>query len=246
MLEQTIMEREGTKCKIGNATIQVPSDTSALSILSMNKAIDKAVFAKDGWVYVDKIRVKKWHVMLGENNVRVWEPKLDDVSTLEIKYVNVRRKAEKFWHEKYVPAMNALIKANGAHAKPTHAKEENCRDGETWWLYTIHEYVNESPSIGFDWVKEPRKKKNLDIGQEYYEVERKYFRMCGYVAKFRNVLDLAIIRFLNKHVDKEENKLMEIEINKKIYLYICQRERYATVIKKLAWPEDKVEKITIA
>jgi hypothetical protein len=103
---ETIVERHGTKAKFGDgSSITIPADRSILNFTS-NKFFDGALFAKDGYIYSNGMRIKRWTSYI--YNTLIWEPHLKDINHLEERYhfhlQNYEKKALskwRKWFEKY-------------------------------------------------------------------------------------------------------------------------------------------------
>ena len=92
--EDIIMERKGSSVKMGNATAQIPSDISMLSIFANNSFIGDGEYRDDGWVYVNDKPIKKWYKKY--EDIRYWEPKLSHIKELQNSYFNVAKVYEEY------------------------------------------------------------------------------------------------------------------------------------------------------
>ena len=86
----TIFSRnEDGVVNFGEATITVPKNRSALSIIgSQQKLVPGGDYHEDGYVYLDGKAVKKWFTELG-SGLLIWHPSLDDIPGLEQRYFNI-------------------------------------------------------------------------------------------------------------------------------------------------------------
>lgn len=235
----------------GASAFKVPKNRSFLSVLGNNPAAHGDEFREDGWVYNDGKKVRKWFISLKDGYPRhIWEPKLDDVITLEAKYQKVHSKLKEFWANEYKQAYEEMKKAKIAHAKPTH-KFSPAYDGVNWWLYKVSFYggaynERDDSSVRWDWVHEPEEPINLEIGQRYYDISRKNMRWCGYLGRFKAALEESIIRFLQKNAKPEDGKVVDLVINGRRYIYLCVPTSYGFLtFKKEAWPGDNYEQVTV-
>jgi len=234
-----LMERHENKVIIGNMYIEIPTDRSVLSIVGANKEIsDQYKFKKDGWIYKDSKKVKKWFITV--NNVRVRKSVLDDIDKLEARYSVVRSRWLKFIDKKWKPINDAVLRTGGCHVQPVHVK--NNPEG-LWWFYTVKDNgcTSSSKYVSFEWVPKPKHPKNLKLGQRYYEVERQVTRYASFVYKFRVVLEEAINNFLYKYTPQKPNQVLQLTINGKIYWYASIYNKFGVLTwSKLCWPEDDV------
>ena len=227
------------------ARIKIPKDRLALSLLANNRVADGFDFKENGWVYVKGQRSHKWFTKIYSDqtlDVNIWEPILRNVSALERRYARMKERYDNFLNGEFRAAFERVVKVGRAHAKPTHKFTHH--NDYTWWLYTTHLYENRH-SISFDWVKKPEKPENFEIGQAYYELDRKLTRYSRYKSKFRTALAESIKRLLAKNAPNEENITLKLVINNKIFWYLSYRQQKYIGWKKIAWPEDHVQELII-
>jgi hypothetical protein len=77
-MEETVFSREGSILTIAGMQAEIPSDTTALSLLFNNKFISGGKYENDGYIYVDNKPVRKWFKNV--ENVKVWFPILEDLT----------------------------------------------------------------------------------------------------------------------------------------------------------------------
>jgi len=226
--------------------IRIPKDKLALSLFANNRIGHGFHFREDGWVYVEGERSHKWFTQIHSNqggvNVNVWEPILKNVSLIEKRYSRMKKRYDRFLNEVFRPVFEKLGAVGRAHAKPTH-KFDHYKDLD-WWLYTTHPY-EDTHSVGFEWVKRPNKPENLEIGQAYYELDKRLMQYSRYKSKFRTALAESIKRLLAKNAPKEENITLKLVINDKIFWYLSYKQHRYLGWKKIAWPEDQVKQLIV-
>jgi len=236
---EVLMERHGEKANVVGMNVKIPTDRSALSVLTTNNNIvDGAQFNKDSWIYVNGKKWRKWFITVG--GTRIWEPILYDIPKLENRYYSVKGKREYFIENKWKPLVEKMLEAGGAHVKPV-----GNFDGEpSWWLYKVRSDGHTPPQryVSFDWVNTPEHPKNVDLGRTYYLLEQQLSRYGSYLYKFKRVLERAIEQYLeNEHKISRDGVYIKLNINDRLYWYRTVRERYNTIRwVKLAWPEDKI------
>jgi len=226
--------------------IKIPRDRLALSILANNQFCHGADFRENGWVYINGEKSHKWFTKLYNDqtlDVNIWEPILKDVPTLENRYARMKDRYDKFFEEVFRPAFDKVVEVGRAHAKPTHQYREY--QGKTWWLYTTHQYIKDQSSISFDWVEDQKNPENHEIGQTYYELDRKLRQYSRYKSKFKTALTESIKRMLAKMPPIKEDITLKLVINDKIFWYVSCRTHNFYEWKKVAWPEDQMQELII-
>lgn len=225
--------------KVGKTSCKIPLDKSMLSIFATgaNAMIKNGHYKEDGWIYVGKKKVKKWFSRW--ENLRVWEPVLNDVAALERRYQRVLDFRKKEHETKFDPIFEKLAKVEKAHAQPTHKYTGD----RQWWIWR----VSDSPygkCYGFDWVDEPETPLHHDIGQKFYEVDRRMHDIGKRVWAFRIILERAIEKYLmdnHKPEIKDEGTVFQLILNGRTYWYICCVENAYAFWKQEAWPGDKMK-----
>lgn len=225
----------------GSTSCEIPQDMSMLDVLGNNPMIDLATYAKDGWVYVNGNRVRKWFQRW--DRINVWPPVFEDVVTLEARRWKVFQKVNKFYYETWKPLFDELAEVGQAHAKPNH----KYKGDKKWWLYKSRfEELYKSNYLSFDWVDEPETKLNLEIGQKYYNVDRKMRRYYGYAGKFRTILTEAINRYLSdKCKAKKDGITLKLVINGRIYWYTSVMSIVGFKWEKVSWPDDNMIEVVL-
>lgn len=242
---ETIMERyQDGKVVVGDQSFHVPKDRLALSILAINKIVDRSVYSIDGWVRVDGKRVKKWFTDIyaegGGNPVRIWQPILKDVKALEARWWKMLCKRRKLVDEIWKPLYDAVVESGGAHAKITHK-----HNGEFGWWYYRKVGIYD---LSFDWVKEPKEPMNWELGQRYYEADADMLRYGRYVWKFNVALTNAIYKeFLSKEPPDNPGSIWCITINGRDFLYLSRQAGAAKPFwQSVGWPDTAdTMKVTI-
>lgn len=250
-----LMKNENGKVDLDDGTISfhMPTDRSALGMLAINKPINGTVFKKDGWVYSGDKRLKKWFGSVwsdGVNPVRIWEPKLRDVKTLELKYQKVNEMRDRFFERTYTPIRKRLAEVGEAYAR----RLDKDSGIEYWVHYTTREDIVYGTVVGEDHLYEqaiqhdenpddPVIPVNVDIGEEYRAAETKLMRYGSYVFSFRSVLERAIEMYIDEHFKdvKKDNVLLNLSINERSYWYVTYKGSGGYIgWKKLAWQADDV------
>ena len=210
--------------KMGTTTAKIPCDRSMLGVVGLNGLINGGVYKEDGLVYLNGKPVRKWHVKVGD--VRLWEPKLNDLPALYRLYKKTRAANNLQWNRiaKVMDELWALRKSKKntrviAHAIPTHHFEWN-KDTKPWWEYTIEPASFGSEGLGFyfQWVDEkPKKVLNHTLGQRLYEEERRWYdTSCKRAWKARSVFYEAMKRSLPKAT---EHKVISLQFGEDTFWF---------------------------
>jgi len=223
--------------------IQIPEDQSALSILGQNNGTicDGMKFDRDGWIYLDGKRHRKYFSYL-EGWEHFWKPCLNDIAHLESVYFKCKQRKERRWDSiwshikeivKQVPASKNEYGEDEwlVHAKPNHLDvEEEEWLPQKWWEYRIHSLPDNHPfqsswddryprlTFSFDWVKEPTEPKFLELGQELYRLE------MNARGKFESMVWRALDKALQTKIMKEYPNWQkgfngEVSVNGRKYAY---------------------------
>jgi len=245
---EIIMERDadGNVQALG-ITCKIPTDRTALSVLADNHIVDSGDYNKDGWVYINEKRVKKWFSRCyspEESSISalIWLPILDDVAKLEARYWKIYEKVQRFYQKHWKVLYDKIIEAGEAHAKPTHKYTGDLH----WWQYKRTDYFGGHSSLSFDWVKEPEEPVNIELGQRYYHIDRQIDRYYRYLGMFRVVLSQAISKYLQKYHKAEKPGItIRFEINGHNYWYASQYVGASLEWVKQSWPEDQLKEIRL-
>lgn len=235
-----VMKRKGEDARIGDTHIKLPTNVTVLSLIGTNTVQDGFIFNDDWWVYKNEngklVKVKKWFSQI--EGIIVWPPILEDIKKLEQRYQNIKAKRDNFIKTRWEPIYNKLMENEKAHVFPKYV--ENNKDKE-WWLYSIR-HVGDNHYIGFDWVEGPQKPINVELGTEYYEVERKLSRYNKYVHMFSTVLHKAIDRFLRKNAPTKTNQILKLVINGRNYWYrsVLYQTNYLEW-HKICWSDEEIQ-----
>jgi hypothetical protein len=234
------------KVTIGDKVVSIPRNELALSMFGINPVFDRAEYGEDGWIYIDNKPVKKWFKDCyspdgSSRGVRIWHPILSDIPTLEARKWRMKERKDRFYHEVWRPLYDLLVKVGEAHAKPTH----KFKSEKKWWLYKTYE-CEDTHHIGFDWVDTPAKPKNVEIGQRYYELDRRIMRYYGYINLFDIVLGLAIHKFLRmEHPPQAAGVSLRLVLNGRNYWYVSGYVGHAIDWVKVNWPESPIIEIVM-
>jgi len=242
------MERveDGSVQALGT-TFKVPTNRTALPILADNRIVNGCDYNKNGWVYVDGKRIKKWFSRCyspEESSISalIWLPVLDDVAKLEARYWKILGKVKKFYREHWKIYYDRIIEAGKAHAKPTHKYTGDLH----WWEYKRYNHFDGHSALSFDWVEEPKEPVNLELGQEYYHIDRKITRYYQYLGMFQVVLSQAISKYLKKYHKVEHPGItLRFEINGRNYWYTSAYVGHSLEWIKQSWSEGKLKEIKL-
>lgn len=237
-MPEMIMERDSAgKVDIAGMSVTIPQGELALSMLATNPVFDRAEYRTDGWIYVDNKPVRKWFRDCyspdgNSRGIRIWEPILSDIAALEARRWRMKERADRFYNELWRPAYDAVIDAEEAHAKPTH----KFTGEKKWWRYYCTDYVNGSTALSWDWVDDPGKPKNYEVGQRYYDLDRQMTRYYGYVSRFTIVLEAAIHRHLRKkHSPNMVGTTLRLILNGRDYWYVSGYVGHSIEWIKVSW-----------
>lgn len=230
MSKTKIFERKGSVLDIGGRTMKIPPNTLALAYLSCNKFVEGGEARDDGYVHYFGQPIKKWFGMAGNpdgESVRIWLPKIDSVIQLENLWRSAEEKRRRHVNAEWNNATSNLMKAKEAHAKISHKYEG---DLPPWWLYDANRH-----GISFKWCKdEPKDPINLEIGQEYYDSERRLTQLTRRVNLIKNVLDVSLNKRLRLTKPNVEGELLKLIVNRRNYWFIATNVRDFLDVK-LRW-----------
>ena len=235
-MTETIFTRTGTSLEVGDVTATLPGDVTALSLLYNNRLTPGGDYKEDGYVYVDGKPVKKWYKRV--EDISVWFPVLEDIKGLQRRYDAMRAAYTRYLEETYKPAFGAVAKVKKAHAKVTHKFTGDCAP---WWLYTFEKFTG-YPGMSWDWVDSiPAKPLHLDVGQRYYDAERRLEQLGGRVYRFRTVLRRAIEdRLYKMEIKGEYGDLLKVTVLVAVYWYTKDQ-----FVWKLLASDDKYKSIEL-
>lgn len=214
----------------GQITAKIPSDRSMLGIMGLNGITADGVYKNDGWVYVNDIPVRKWHIYI--DTYRVWEPKLKDLPSLYKLWKEVKKSNSDQWNRIDVILQDLWKLRNKnsnnviAHARPTHTYEWY-KSTEPWWRYTIHQWTaGEGLSFSFDWLdKKPKKLINHELGERLYKEERRWWNStCKRSSKVNAVFINAMKRSLPK-ADPKNPGLLSLQFGDDHFYFMTQFHR---------------------
>lgn len=234
----------------GDASVQIkiPRDRSMLSILGSStagKICTGYEYREDGYVYLEDKRIKKWYVSVSTfgNDIQVWEPSLDDVVALEARYWRVKQ-AGMYWYINFHQPLVKKIYDAGGHA---HAKILHSECDVPWYLYDVGYREPYGLCVGFNWCdRVPESPVNLDLGQEYYQLDC-YSRSVGQRSwKFSRALMRAIDHYLAKRLPDKAGVILKLSINGRNYFYRSELGRGGFCSwEKLVWPPNEIVEIVL-
>jgi len=210
---------------------QVPVDRSMLSIFGgSNQPIKhEGNYKKDGWIYdTDNNRICKWFTFIGSESLRIWEPIIHDLPTLEARRWKMYEKRNITWKRQWESFGIPLMEAGGACFK--HPRNEG-------YLY-LYKPVDNGVSGSLLNVRDFDSKSKLfneEIGLAYWksfgwamEIGKRFWKFC-------EALDWAIgQKYRGKYYDSKK-QFMRIIINGRDYWYTSERH---VGFCKFSWPEN--------
>lgn len=166
---------------------------------------------------------------------------LESIALFEKRSWKAKELQKKDFTEKWRPAWDAIVKAGGqAHCKVTH---KFTGGGDPWWLY---KQVDDT-GISHDWVKEPEKPINLELGQRFYEASQYTDYTMGIRwSLFRSILNKLIERYLwdKENLPERAGVTLRLLINGRSYWYYSAYNKSSIPMwQRLSWPEDEMKTV---
>lgn len=234
----TIFERNaaGTVSFGDGASIQVPRDVSALSVLghAYNEAFNGDVFAEDHWVYRDGKKQRKWFTSTHDIK-SLWPPHLDELARIEALYQRYLAKQQNVWKDRVEAAVERYLDMGIKHA-------DLVVDGEFFYSYEFEKSKNRecrfvfSSCMPFD---KPKKHEHKEIATEFRAIDRYHTLVCWRLGTVRAYLDAA----LKKKIGRPERPetVFCVEVNGRSYFYRSADNGYGYYgLEKISWPADDV------
>lgn len=238
MTTEVIMERDADGVtKIDGVTFQVPTDRTALSMLTTkgNRFEEGDRFDQDGWVYKNGAKVRKWFISLGRYchpESTIWEPKLKNVAQLESRRWHFRQKATSIINPLWDEA-NQKLKAAGTFKG--HRKFPKGAEG-----YVIFNRYTDGVGISWGWCREEEHDK-FQTNQELADLWFRYEDTCDHYLKPFYLYDAAFMRAVEikySHI-RDYNAKLHLIVNGRDYWFARNNHKYAdSFFVKLASPED--------
>jgi hypothetical protein len=231
-------------------SLQIPTDRSAISILGMHENThgnaEGDQFVKDGWVYdKDGNQKRKWFITIGKHQVRIWEPKLKDLTGIE----KLRWRIVEHLRNVLVPQWNA------AHKQMLAAGKGHLQAWTTWDNQRVllwREYTANEMGVSWSWLdpgQEPEVSLNQESAESYQFAENRMRQYFQYLGKVDEVLFRAIedrLSYPKKYQDA--GKRIKVVINSREYWLCTVYHGAALVWERLSWPEitpDEVIQINV-
>ncbi len=137
------------------------------------------------------------------------------------------------------------------YAKPTH---DYTGEPDQWWLYEYSKSEQFGWGYSFEWVNEPEVKLNYELGQKFYDLDRRYqskFRVRVYILEKilaywleKYVYNLYGNKWLNQNMFSE--KLIKITLHGDEYWYKIEKNRYDVPLwKNFIWQSNNTEEINV-
>ena len=224
-------------------TAQIPQDRSMIGIIATNGLINGGQYREDGWVYYQDVPIRKWHTQIEGH--RIWEPRLEDLPNLYRILLKTKAADNAQWKKIQVVIDKLWKQSKGgrevvAHAFPTH----HAGQSEEWWSYNIHDDgFGYGVSFGFRWIPKPKKLINHKLGQELYELERRWWdNTCRRYNLARTIFYYAMKKSLPKAT---ENTVISLQFGDDTYWFRSQskgpkihwwemfEDRYKFTIKRI-------------
>lgn len=177
---------------------------------------------KDGWVYVDGVKTKKYYTKI--NQYRVWEPRMEDLAGLESLFTRSVDYYVKYRKSVWDIAFNALVALGGSgHCQPTH-KYSGTQGA--WWEYVIED-THPSYGTGKAWHhswcdRKPRKLMNVAEATEFYRVNQRSDDLANRYIKVKEVWLTAMGTYFREDFPVtliDIGRLMWVNINERKYLF---------------------------
>lgn len=137
-----------------------------------------------------------------------------------------------------------------AHAKPIH---QYTGDQSKWWEYNYSESSSYGWGYSFNWIDEPKKKINHDLGQKLYELDNYQKKFHNRIGILRTLLESVLIKHLYKlydykWLDKNQfpNKLVKFTLLGDEYWYRIGYSRHGMPIwENFIWQSNNMEEINL-
>lgn len=242
--------RKKNKVTAGDISVTIPSDKSMLSILGNNSFINGTTFAKDGYIYKGKKKLKKYFISREGWN-HFWEPTLSQISRIEAAYQKASKRHTKRWKNLF-KIVHKIVQSGHAierYGETRYIAHAFCETQKAWMAYACN---NENYS--FDWLdKKPKKVVNRKLGEQLNKMDRQLMK-AGFRYKLEKLLDDAIVNMLwqsNKEMTKEPLRsnslgaIFEVNINNQKYFYTFAPSRHGMWWQKLAWPGDNYKVVNV-
>lgn len=204
----------------GNVSAKIPKTRGMLGIVGLNGLINNGEYREDGFVYLNDKPVRKWHVNVDE--IRLWEPKLKDLSSLYELYKKTQDLNNITWGKihKIMVALWGNHKEGyevKVHAKPTH-KFTPTKSTDPWWEYRISKSSPFGLGYSFDWLDEkPKKLQNAKLGSELYYLDMvRYKNTASRYYKAKSIFYHAMKCSLPK---ASEHKIMMIQFKNDSFVF---------------------------
>lgn len=159
--------------------------------------------------------VRHWRTHI-EDVGRVNPKKLSDLSLVEAQRHRVQQIRDKFFDESFSPVFDKIKELGIAYARDWTR--------EMRWV----EYSSSSGiGVSTDYPSAtPRKPKNMDEGQEYFEVERRLSTIRERFRRFDRLFMVVLKKFLRDEVYKPDHngQIMDLQINGRSYVFIAKTD----------------------
>lgn len=214
----------------GVLTAKIPQDRSMIGMIGINGIINNGEYREDGWVYLGGQPVRKWHSRV--ESYRLWEPKLNDLPALYDLHKRTQAANNEAWRRIQVVIDKLWGKHKQGDTVKAHAFPKyhiglpgNVGIKEDYWEFNINNYYGEGVSFGFNWVVRPKRLSNPQLGQELYELERRWWdNTCRRAAKVRTVFYEAMKQSLPKAT---ENQVICLQFGEDTFwFYVVMHNNY--------------------
>lgn len=218
-----------------NGVCKVPTDRSMLSVLAVNAFSDGDDFRPDGYVYRDGEKVRRWFSTL-DRNIRVWHPKLDDLTKLEATRWKVRSYVKNEF-DKIKPKYDKVAEADSFYCHYDNGPRANGfikfeKDkGVSWSWISDRNPVGDLPlrqDLGDLWFSWERRAKDLR--------SREWKTRLAFLKGVEN-------KFYKRFLEDKELEVLHAIINGRSY-WIRHQTRYDIYVDVFAYPEN-ITTITI-
>lgn len=211
-----MFKREYNTCELdGGVVFKLPDDRSVLSILEINPVRHNDIFTKDGYVYNNNYKKRKWFVPLN-TDYRLWEPKLLELELLENKVFIMTDKINKILKTLWIDLMDSFCDV------------KYCQGFDNQGFVRVEKSMYQGrPSIGAEHFRYKRNRKVVrqDLVNKYIHYIDRTSKLHRYSLLFKKTLEMSIFRKYREDIINfrsnsfECYKLPYLSINGRLYIF---------------------------
>lgn len=161
---------------LGNVEIKVPQDCSVLSVVGNNEVFDGEDFHKDGYVYNNGKRIRRWFTSIGK--FRLWKPHLKEISRIEKVFVETHALKLKKWNEIFKPVYDKCFEVAN---NESFSAEISIPKGASGIVHFMIYKGQDNPWVKWTWADNHLDNRNDSLGQEYFNAEHRSMKYSNYV-----------------------------------------------------------------